>query len=173
MVTEKTVFERSLCSKNVRAYEMTDSNSKSLAEDSHLPVLSHVFKPRLLGMGRSNVQSLQLLPAARYGHSFPPRAPTLSNTNRKGIQVPDGQKGCKCPLAWQWSCQRGWFSDPSKQEDCGVIYWDRKPRRRSRIRRQRKEFSARHDVSEAWAVSYFIEVLQLIIVIPFIAFHDY
>lgn len=105
--------------------------------------------------------------------TLPPRAPTLRNTNRKGIQVPDGQKGCKCPLAWQWSCQRGWFSDPSKQEDCGVIYWDRKPRRRSRIRKQRKEFSARHDVSEAWAVSYFIEVLQLIIVIPFTAFHDY
>lgn len=105
MVTEKTVFERSLCGKNVRAYEMTDSNSKSWAEAFHLPVLSHVFKPRLLGMGTSNVQSLQLLPAARYGHSFPPRAPTLRNTNRKGIQVPDGQKGCKCPLVWQWSCQ--------------------------------------------------------------------
>lgn len=98
MVTEKTVFERSLCGKNVRAYEMTDSNSKSWAEASHLPVLNHVFKPRLLGMGRSNAQALQLLPAARYGHSFPPRAPTLRNTNRKGIQVPDGQKGCKCPL---------------------------------------------------------------------------
>lgn len=72
-----------------------DSNSKSLAEASHQPVLSHVLKPRLPGMGRRKVQ---LPSASDTGHSFPPRAHTLRNTNKKGIQIMGGQKRSKCPL---------------------------------------------------------------------------
>lgn len=45
-----------------------DSNSKSLAEASHQPVLSHVLKPRLPGMGR---RKFQLPSASDTGHSFP------------------------------------------------------------------------------------------------------